>query len=187
MDGNIFLRSTIAIRSRLRGIEHRLRLTATRAFPIVGEILKRRARRDSMIGIADRGIVHLTADRTDIFARRLRRFDLADGDRLGHVVEIDDALRLEILIAQRSMRRDVHRRILFDELTDARKSVASRLPIFEHHRQPIVIQCLVGIGNIAVNDVIQPFALDDHDRIALGVTGREDVIYSVGDLRTVES
>ena len=66
-----------------RLIESVFSLPAPRTFPVIRQVFKCRS-------VMFSRVIYIAADGTDIFPGSCRRFNLTDGDRLRHVVQIYD-------------------------------------------------------------------------------------------------
>ena len=89
---------------------------------------------------------------------------------------------VKIFVAKRRVRRKVNGLIFLDKGADAVERVAGGGHVFKHDGQFIFQQSLIGVGNVAMNQIGNVAVLNDNDTVALCVTRREDVINAVGNL-----
>ena len=97
-------------------------------------------------------------------ANLLRRVDLLINNRsLFNFGEAHNFLCGKIFITERRMRRQINRAIGFDEVANLIERVAGGRQIFKGNGDFILQQCLIGIGNVAVNYIEFVAVLNDND------------------------
>ena len=171
--------SPLLFRPHSRLVEFLLRLFASRALPVVGQVVERDA---VVLG----GIVNIAADRADVFAARfhIAEIDLRQNGR-DRIVKIDHTICFKIFISLRSVRSAVNRRVIPNKITNTVKRFARRLYILEHHRKLVLVQRFVHICDVPVKHIEQTVAFHDHDAVSVGVTFGFDEINPARDLLTL--
>lgn len=145
-------------------IELFLGLLAARAFPVIGKILKRDA-------VMLNRIVYIAADRTNIFPACLffGEVDLSKHGRNG-IVQIHDALCLQVFISLGRMRSAIDRRVIPDKLAHPIQRLTGSGEIIENRGQLVFIKRLVHIGDIPMDYIKQAAILYDYNAVTIGMT-----------------
>lgn len=119
-----------------------------------------------MLRVANSRVVDLAADRAYVFARgsffrviHLGRYGL------GHIVQVNDFLRVQVLITQGRMGGKIDGLIVPDELAHFVQRVPGRFFGLSGHGQLVLVKCLVSIGDITVDEVVYPLSFNYDDTV----------------------
>ena len=144
-------------------VEFLLGLLATGTAPIVGQVF------ESYTVVLCR-VIDIATDGADVFTGGFFLFENHFGPYGGNgIVEVYHALGLQILVALRAVSAAIHRGMVTDEFTHSVQRLAGCWQVVINHRQFILIQRLVHVGDIAMKHVEQSVIFHHNDAVALGV------------------
>ncbi len=139
----IFIMYMSSRNTPLRPVESVLPLSASRAAPILRQILKGSPRWNTALRISDRGIIDIAAYGAHVFTCRGLECDLTHGYGLRGIIQIDDLFVFKVLISERRMGGKIHRRMVGDKLTYTIHCLSGGGEILKHHGELVFIEGLI--------------------------------------------